>query len=405
MSMPHVWGKRSILIVAAHHALSCAAEDAVAPSQDILGNMPMAVPEAPPASEPQMATPPPTLGGEADGMGPDFGVSDEETTEVEVVCAAQSAASELSRVHLAFVFDVSGSMGQAQGDDHSRFNLKWLPVVAASEAFFAATDSAAISASMTFFPTDSADTRCTDAAYVAPIVPLTPLPSPDFSAAIRGLNLTATSTWRQSTPTLHAFNGVASTLHAAAAGVENLTEAIVLVTDGVPQNCSEQANEIQTVANAVQASGIKTFVVGVGNPAGAGPADNLTYLHQFAAAGGTEQAFVIETGDPARTEADFRAVIDRIRGVAVSCNMEIPLPPAGTAFVPEKVNVVYGNASGDQRTLTYDQECVDAGAWRYDDVADPRSIVLCQNACDVAQRDVTARLSVEFGCERLGTPR
>jgi hypothetical protein len=393
------------VIVVAYCAMGCGAEDAGGPSQNTLGNMPMVVPEAAPSSDPEMADPPPTLGGEADGMGPDFGVSDEGTTEVEVVCAAQSAASELSRVHLAFVFDVSGSMGQAQGDDHSRFTLKWLPVIAASEAFFAATDSAAISASMTFFPTDSADTRCTDAGYVTPVVPLTPLPSPAFSAAIQSLNLTPTSMWRQSTPTLHAFNGVASTLHAAAAGVENLTEAIVLVTDGLPQSCSGTANQIQTVANAIQVSGITTFVVGVANPPGAGPAETVDYLHQFAAAGGTEQAFVIETGDPAKTQADFRAVIDRIRGVAVSCNMEIPLPPAGTAFVPEKVNVVYGNDSGDQSTMKYDQECDDEDAWRYDDVAAPRSIVLCQTACDTVQRDVTARLSVEFGCERLGSPR
>ena len=361
------------------------------------------MPEAP-VTPPEMALEPPTLapGAESDGMRIDFGVSDEPTTDVEVVCAAQSAASELSRVHLAFVFDVSGSMG----NNPARFALKWVPVVAATEAFFAATDAAAISASMTFFPTESAETRCTDAAYLAPDVPLTPLPSPDFATAIRALNMIdATSPWRSSTPTLHAFNGVASTLRAAATGVDNLTEAIVLVTDGVPQNCSGPADDTNNVASAIQASGIKTFVVGVANTAATGPAENLSYMHQFATAGGTGQAFVIETGDPAKTQADFKAVIDSIRGVAVSCNMEIPLPPVGTAFVPEKVNVVYGNELGEQRTLNYDQSCADADAWRYDDLTTPRTIVLCQNACDIAQSNVSARLSVEFGCERLGTPR
>lgn len=404
MSMIHVWGRRWILIAVAHQA-ACGASDAEMTAEEMTEGMSLQGPPAggPPEMPPEMALEAPNLdpGAESDGTRIDFGVSDEPTTDVEVVCAAQSAASELSRVHLAFVFDVSGSMG----DNELRFSLKWLPVVAASEAFFAATDSAAISASMTFFPTDSADTRCTDAAYLSPVVPLTSLPSPDFSAAIRALNLAPTSMWRSSTPTLHAFNGVASTLRSNAVGVDNLTEAIVLVTDGVPQNCSAAANDIQAVANAVQASGIKTFVVGVGNPPGAGPADNLANLHLVAAAGGTGQAFVVETGDPAKTQADFKAVIDSIRGVAVSCNMEIPLPPMGTAFVPEKVNVVYGNALGEHQTLKYDQTCGDAEAWRYDDPTTPKSIVLCQSACEIAQRDVTARLSVEFGCERLGTPR
>ncbi len=404
--MIHVWGKRWILLALLHHTLACGSQDAGATSQSLPENMPEVVPEAAPSPEllPEMALEAPMLGAdsESDSSRIDFGVSDERTNDVEVVCAAQSAASELSRVHLAFVFDVSGSMG----DNETRFSLKWLPVVAASRAFFEADDGAAIFASMTFFPTDSADTRCTDAAYSSPVVALTPLPSPDFAAAIAGLNLTAASQWRSSTPTLHAFKGVASTLRqAGATATENLTEAIVLVTDGVPQACSAEANDIQAVASAVQASGLKTFVVGVGNPPGAGPADNLANLHLIAAAGGTEQAFVVETGDPAQTEADFRAVIDRIRGVAVSCNMEIPLPPVGTAFVPEKVNVVYLNAVGEERTLTYDPACGNEEAWHYDDAAAPRSIVLCQTACDTVQRDVTARLSVEFGCERLGTPR
>lgn len=405
MSMVHVWGRRWITIVAAHHVVGCGPSDIDTTPEAMTEDMSlqgMAAPDPQPEMSPEMAEAPSLApGAESDGMRIDFGVSDAPTTDVEVVCAAQSAASELSRVHLAFLFDVSGSMG----NDELRFALKWLPVVAASEAFFAATDSAAISASMTFFPTDSAETRCTDAGYLSPDVALTPLPSPDFSAAIRGLNLTATSQWRSSTPTLHAFNGVASTLRSAAPAVDNLTEAIVLVTDGVPQNCTAEANDIQTVASAVQASGIKTFVVGVANPPDAGPADNLSFLQQLAVAGGTGQAFVVETGDPAKTQADFKAVIDSIRGVAVSCNMEIPLPPVGTAFVPEKVNVVYGNALGERETLKYDQSCGDAEGWRYDDLAEPKTIVLCQTACDTAQRDVTARLSVEFGCERLGSPR
>jgi hypothetical protein len=329
----------------------------------------------------------------------DFGVSDAPPGEVEVACAAQSAASELRRVSLAFALDVSGSMG----NNETRFSLKWLPVVSAAEAFFSQPESAAISASLTFFPTDSADTRCTDVAYVSPDVPETALPSPVFAAAIRDLSLTPGGNWRSSTPTLHAFNGVVSSVQADSEAGLDAVRAVVLVTDGVPQNCPD--NDVASVVSAVTASGIRTFVVGVGNPPGAGPADNLDNLNLIAEAGGTGQAFIVETGDPAQTEADFRAVIDSIRGIALSCNIGIPLPPVGTAFSPEQVNVTYASDGSEDRRLHYDAQCASTDSWHYDDEAAPTVIVLCGDACSDVQNDVTAELAIEFGCERRGAPR
>lgn len=330
----------------------------------------------------------------------DFGVSDEPTTEVEVVCAAQSAASELRRVHLAFLLDVSASMG----NNEARFNAKWLPIVAAAEAFFAEEDAAAISASLTFYPAGNNNTRCADDTYLAPHVPATNLPSVTFSTAIQGLGRTPTAQWATATPVLHAFNGTVASLPTTEDGSDLLT-AVVLVTDGVPQGCSAAANDVAAVAAAVRASGVRTFVIGVSNPPGLGNGDNLDNLHLIAEAGGTEAAFIVQTGDPATTQAEFKAVIDGIRGVSVSCNMEIPLPPAGTEFVPEKVNVLYGSSDQPEISLSYDPECADINGWRYDDPAAPSSIVLCEAACLTAQRDASARLNVEFGCERRGTPR
>jgi hypothetical protein len=159
------------------------------------------------------------------------------------------------------------------------------------------------------------------------------------------------------------------------------------------------------LADAVRASGVRTYVIGVGNPPQLGAGDNLDNLNLIAEAGGTESAFIVQTGDPAQTQADFKAVIDGIRGVSVSCNIEIPLPPSGTAFVPEKVNVTYGSAGGEDVALDYDADCASPNSWRYDDPAAPATIVLCNDACGTAQRDVTATINVEFGCERRGVVR
>lgn len=352
-----------------------------------------------PPSTDAPSSPSPTAG-EGTGSGVDFGVSDAPTNEVEVVCAAQSAASELRQVSLAFLFDVSASMGS---NNRQRFDTKWVPVVAATEAFFAEEDAAAISASLTFFPRESAATRCTSEAYLQPDVAETALPSPLFSEAIRGLGYGfGTSNWRMSTPTLAAYSGMVASLTSTP---QDTLRAIVMVTDGVPEQCTG-ANDIQLVADAVRGSGIQTFVIGVANPPGDNGGNNLANLDVVAQAGGTERAFIIATGNPAQTQAEFKRVIDDIRGISLACNMQIPLPPAGTVFVPEQVNVIYGNGGDDPgMRLTYDPGCAVPDAWRYDDPASPTTIVLCSQSCERAQREVAASLTVEFGCERQGVPR
>lgn len=357
------------------------------------------------------ATPAPVTPAPEDGAVPteavgastalDFGLSEDEAGEVEVVCAARAAASELRRVSLAFVFDVSASMG---GNDRSRYETKWLPVVAASQAFFATTDAASLSASLTFFPTPEADTRCTARAYQAPDVAEQPLPSSAFASAIGELGYTLGSgNWRTTTPTLAAYSGVANAMLAADTQ-DDTARAIVMVTDGVPQGCNG-SDDVQLVAQAVRDSGIQTFVVGVANPPSDNAGDNLENLNVIAEAGGTGQAFIVATGNPAQTEADFRAVIDGIRGIALACDVEIPVPPAGSAFLPDQVNVMYAAGGGAEAALSYDPACSAPDTWRYDDPAAPATIVLCNETCDRVQRDVSARLTVEFGCERRGLPR
>lgn len=398
-----MWG-RAIAIAACSWA--CGSSGSDEPGDTGMPASPFGgVPEQPSAEQPGAADPSagvpsnPASAPEASGSGVNFGVSDAPTTDVEVVCAAQSAASELRQVSLAFLFDVSGSMGS---NNRMRFDTKWVPVVAATEAFFSEGDAAALSASLTFFPRPQSATRCTSSAYLVPDVPDTALPSPLFSEAIRGLNYSfGSNNWRTSTPTLAAYSGLVASL---ASAPSDTLRAIVMVTDGVPEQC-DGADDIQLVADAVRGSGIQTFVIGVANPPGDEVPNNLPNLDLVAQAGGTEQAFIIATGNPAQTQAEFKAVIDDIRGISLACNMAIPLPPVGSVFVPEQVNVIYGSGAANETRLTYDPDCAAPDGWRYDDAASPSSIILCSESCDRAQREVSASLKVEFGCERQGVPR
>ena len=301
-------------------------------------------------------------------------------------------------MHLAFAFDVSGSMGQGDELWHDQM-LKWDPISAATKAFFADTASQGFNASMTFFPEIGAESvRCTDTVYVDPDVAPTALPSTAFATA---LDVIPTQPWRPGTPTVYVLRGVFSFVDQQIAGRPG-RYVVVLVTDGYPSGCSN--NRIADVVSVVsqRAATIPTYVIGVNNPPISGAPDTTSNLNQVAVAGGTNQAFLIDTGNPAATTAAFKTAIEQIRGgVAISCNLAIPTPPDNRRFDKEKVRVNYASGSGTPTSLTYDPSCAGMNGWRYDDPANPTQIVLCAGACSTVQADPNASLSIDFECERV----
>ncbi|WP_437916682.1 vWA domain-containing protein [Sorangium sp. So ce302] len=315
-------------------------------------------------------------------------------------CATQTAAASLQPVYLAFAFDVSGSMGKGDKDWHDK-DLKWDPVVAATKQFFSDPGSEGLTASLSFFPAD--DDKCSVEIYATPDVPLTPLPSDAFAEAIAAIEPASSDDWRGGTPTAWVMRGTSGFIEAQRQ--QNPGKyAIVLVTDGYPQGCDEASDTIDAVvadAQAALAEGVPTYVIGVENPPIEGAPDTLDDLHEIAAAGGTEGAVLIDTGDPSQTTAAFKTAVDRIRGASVSCTMAIPLPPNGSAFDKEKVRVLYTSGSSATTELVYDQSCATEGAWRYDEPASPTQIVLCADACTTVQADMVAKLSVDFTCESV----
>ena len=125
--------------------------------------------------------------------------------------------------------------------------------------------------------------------------------------------------------------------------------AIVLVTDGYPQGCDDADDTIEAVVSEVEAAratDIATYVIGVANPPIDDAPDTVSDLHAIAEAGGTEQAFLIDTGDPGQTASAFNAAVDRIRETAITCTLDIPDPPDGRTFDKEKVAVHYRSGGG-----------------------------------------------------------
>ncbi len=275
--------------------------------------------------------------------------------------------------------------------------------MAATKSFFNDPQSSGISASLTFFPIDASDDlRCDMNNYLKPDVALTKLPSMAFAQAIDAITPKTEDDWRGGTPTLAVVQGTISVLQAHMKSDPGAKHALVLVTDGYPQGCDDDTIESVNAAVSAVAGSIPTYVIGVKNPKG-GP-DTVTNLNGIAVAGGTKQAFIVETGDPEKTKADFKAVIDGIRQTAISCAIEIPALPPGKTFDSKKVNVTY--TSGATQTLVaYDESCATPNAWHYDDPASPKTIVLCEGTCKTVQSDTAAGLHVEFGCDTVVVPK
>jgi hypothetical protein len=299
-------------------------------------------------------------------------------------------------VYLEFAFDVSGSMGKGDKPWHDR-KLKWDPVVAATRAFFEDDKSQGFSAALTFFPADGGDdTRCMKESYVTPDVPMQPLPSKTFGEALDAIGK---EDWRGGTPTLYVVQGVFEQI--AASKLQNPGRyGLVLVTDGYPQDCDD--DEIASVAALVKmhAADVPTYVIGVTNPPLDDAPDVTTNLREIAEAGGTSQAYLIDTGNPTQTVADFKQTIDLIRSAAISCKLDVPPAPMGQTFDKKKVSVRYSK-SGATTALGYDSECKAAAAWHYDDANQPKQIVLCPQTCKTLQSDESVELAVDFECEQV----
>jgi len=348
------------------------------------------------------------------------------------VCETSSSEAELAPVFLAFAFDVSGSMGQYdQPHWWHDMDAKWTPVRQATQAFVEDPNSEGISASLTFFPASAA--KCETSTYLTPQVPMAPLPATSFTAQFDAFE--TSGNWGSGTPTLAASQGVSTYLQGFRAANPDAKFAVVLVTDGLPQGCDGD-NDITLVANAAAATyaggaGVPTYVIGMNNPtvppttlpAGWGrwldddgddcgngtetgltgpdtcaPPNALSGLHAVAASGGTEQAFLIDTGDPDATRAAFLSAIDAIRTEAISCEIGIPAHPSGGSFDADKIDVSYALSGGAPTRFDYDADCIAEGAWHYDDAANPTLIQLCPTTCEFVQSEPGIELNVDFLC-------
>lgn len=302
-------------------------------------------------------------------------------------CATESARAEVLPLDLYILLDRSGSMA---------YQNKWVDVTNALRGFVYAPSSAGVGVGLQYLPLPQ---LCEPDAYAKPDVEIAELPG-GKTAIIASL---AAHAPEGETPMVPALVGALAHAKAWSAAHPTHTVAVLLVTDGLPdQTCQstlggKAPNDIPHAVSVVAAAATKapevsTYVIGVGNELGA--------LSEIAKAGEGFAVFVDPTAD---TQAQFRAAIDQIRTKILPCSYKIPLSGSGKLDLG-LVNVVYTNGAGQQsliKNVKGAAQCGTSPGWYYDDPMKPTQLVMCPGACALLKQEATAELSVVFGCATL----
>jgi hypothetical protein len=322
----------------------------------------------------------------AGGLDPDGGA-----------CVSTGADGEPVQVDLYFMVDITGSMKcpvpedasqpaceADPGGNYSPVN-RWTTEKAALLSFADAPANAGLGVGIRFFPDADANKLCDATAYQVPAVAIAPLPNTNLDTSINNQMPGG------NTPTVPSIQGALAYAKAYATMNPTHRVAVVYSTDGYPKGC----DATNTIPNAVTAAGnalggtpsISTYVLGLGR--------NVSDLNSIAVAGGTMQAYLIDTtGDAA---GQLSAALASIRTkTAVGCEYTIPPPPNGQMLDLGKVNVQYTDSSGMAHSVDPNPGTTCTGdGWHYS--ADNKQIEICGADCS-AITNGGAKVTVLFGC-------
>jgi hypothetical protein len=301
-------------------------------------------------------------------------------------CAGIENEAAFVGANAIIAVDKSGSMSS---------NNKWVNAQSAFTAFFSDPEADSLDVALRFWPYGSCnESSCDINACSVPDVALGSLADQAHEQAL-----------------ISAFNSVGpgglTPMSAALAGavqwaVQQSTmtgeggepNVVIFLTDGIPTACDQSMpNIIQIAADAYNDEGILTFAVGL-------QGSNEQDMHDLAAAGGTNMAFIIGSGN---AEQDLLAALQAIQQTVLACTFAIPESTDPDKPVdPKQVNITYtpGGSSTPQtiKQVGSAADCGADGGWYYDDPQDPSVIYLCEATCNMVQSDEEGAIKVVIGC-------
>jgi len=332
----------------------------------------------------------------------------------DAACVAEPRAGEQVPLDLFFMVDKSGSMGCPVGQPGMNCTQaptpppavnRWTSIKEALAAFITSPQSDKLGMGIGFFPQYSnpngtGTLRCTPQDYATPAAPIGILPG--SGAAIQAA--IDAQTINGNTPTVPALSGAIQYATGYAQMNRGRTVAIVFATDGVPTSCDQNNNTIPGAEAVARAAAmppmgtppIRTFVLGVG--------PSLQSLNAIAVAGGTQRAFLVESGG----SAELITALNEIRKSALTCDYQIPIipgKPLDLNLVAIKVRV--GSTGMEQLVARVDSlaQCgANQGGWYFDNPSAPTKITLCPATCNPLLVTTGSSLTVLIGCRIIVPP-
>jgi hypothetical protein len=247
---------------------------------------------------------------------------------------------------------------------------------------------------------------CESEAYEQPVVDVAPLPG-SGNAVLAAIDA---KTPDGATPTLPALTGTSAHALAWAAAHPERKVIVVLATDGVPTVCDHDIQEnpdqgvlnLAEVASATAMLGVVTFVIGVFSPEE--QIEAQTNLDTIAAAGGTEQAFVI-------TNAVTQQIVDalnEVRVTAESCEFTIVPGPDPIDYTTVWVRLTptegatpvwvarrSGPAACDPETGGFYYDVPVPGAQT------PSRVILCPASCELFGSSPDRQIEIYTACDPM----
>lgn len=326
--------------------------------------------------------------GGSGGQGGDGGLfddlpNDDAGIDEGSACVSTSVKAEEVALDIIVLLDRSGSM----------YGQNWNGATTALKQFVKDPGSDGLNVGLLFFPVDSPSDGlvCNHAHYDDLVVPLGQLPT-NADPLVSAINAEAPN--GGSTPMFGALEGA---LFAATAYKDaNSGHKVILVfaSDGDPNSCPVDQNEITNIAGLAQSAlnynGVETYVIAISGA-------SVQNLNQIAAAGGTGSAFDV-TGNI----GEFAQKMVEIRQKALACEYNIPAPPGDDPLEFDKVAVKHVVGGADDKEIPRADDLADCGSsagWYYDDPQNPTKILLCPASCTDVQLDALGRVDVHFGCK------
>ena len=338
----------------------------------------------------------------------------------DAACASDTVKAQQQPLDMYIMLDQSGSMNDSN---------KWTSVTTALKSFLTQPTAAGLGVGIQYFglppgsagcPTTCANSNdcngngtclpfinkcsgclggggassCNGADYAVPEIEIAPLPG-SAQALTASINAHSPST---GTPTSAALQGAVDHAKTWATAHAGHVTIAVFATDGDPSECDTNLTNIDAIASTAAAGNPKilTFVIGVGS--------SLANLNGIAAAGGTGQAFLVDTNG--NTTQQFLDALNKIRGTALGCQYQIPAAKNGGTLDYGTVNVRYTPGGGGPSVTI--PKVADVGhcpatgdAWYYDNNTKPTQILLCGTSCKTVTADTKGDISIVVGCSTI----